>query len=329
MNIRQGKPDVDTFVDEFNDTYLPGIIPDTDFLDADALDNPIELPNTLTSEDPYAVLDSVDPDNFAAEFEQVLFQTANPEQLIRTAFYLVGHSENKDVYVSKEHEVVIETVANEISNKNESTIHDVVETFENIGLPAILKLGDAKTVAAGVNIGLQTHKRKNKTKDHSEPQFEELLRKVKRTLRENGYNLNLETQYDNPFDSEVEKVKNLDYALLDGNELVIGFELSFYTTSGSKPSETLSSYKRLNSLCKDSGAGFVWFIDGFGWQQMQNDLRNAYQTIVDVYNYNQASDRLANDILAFLEAIDRDSASTSEFTTSSDEQTGLGEYGVE
>ena len=82
------------------------------------------------------------------------------------------------------------------------------------------------------------------------------------------------------------KVDNL--IVLDG-EPKIAIETNFYSTAGSKPSETLNrAYPDIQGLLRRKGIDFIVVTDGLGWTKMRPTIEKAFTTLSCVMNLKQA-----------------------------------------
>lgn len=124
----------------------------------------------------------------------------------------------------------------------------------------------------GVEVGMDTNGRKNRTGHVMEDLVESFL--IKAGLVKN------KTYFKEMYASEVEKrfginlsklsndgkaEKRFDFVFVNNFGTVFGCECNFYGSQGSKLNETARSYKTLALEAKEiSGFEFVWFTDGIG-----------------------------------------------------------------
>jgi hypothetical protein len=304
MYVRRSEPSTDEFVDEFIETAQPGSIPDSKFLDLDSIQSELQHQG-FADQTTYEVLDSLPtaPEAFVEELANELATHAAPEQLLRTCFLLVSHSTNKDVYVSTDQIINLEEDA-ERSSGNFEAAREVSETLREIGLHKVLEIAtDARTAALGVRIGLQTDARKGRGGRLYEAAVKEELSSITDALQRDGYQIRLDDQYTTGYKPEnKDQEKTVDFAILQGEELLVAFEANCYTTGGSKVSSTEREYDDLSSKMRADGKAFIWITDGYGWQSDETStLREAYDDVHDLYNLNMVSELLEDDLRAFFD----------------------------
>jgi len=77
--------------------------------------------------------------------------------------------------------------------------------------------------------------------------------------------------------------RKFDYVVVNKGKAT-NIEVNFYSGTGSKPSEIVSSYTDRNRVLASSGWKFVWLTDGMGWKKMKNPLRVVVENIDYVIN---------------------------------------------
>lgn len=158
----------------------------------------------------------------------------------------------------------------------------------------------------GVEVGMDTNARKNRTGDAMEDIVESYL--IKAGLEKN------KTYFKEVNLSDIEKLFNLDLSSISNNDKtekrfdfvfkglfdeIYACECNFYSSSGSKLNETARSYKTLALEAKNINRfTFVWFTDGIGWNNAKHNLEETCDVIDTVYNIqdleNGAIEKLLN-----------------------------------
>lgn len=158
----------------------------------------------------------------------------------------------------------------------------------------------------GVEVGMDTNARKNRTGDVMEDLVESYL--IKAGL-EKG-----KTYFKEMTKSEVERKFNLDLSSISNNGKtekrfdfvffgrfrgVFAAECNFYSGGGSKLNETARSYKQLALESEGiKGFTFVWFTDGIGWNSAKRNLEETFDVLDTLYNLedleNDAIPKLIN-----------------------------------
>jgi len=173
------------------------------------------------------------------------------------------------------------------TNFSQNQIDDAILFFEKTGLLELFdKIKDTYTYVLGVEVGLDSNARKNRSGTVFNGMIERLISKTIKKLNGEGYAFSYtkETKV-----NAVEINKKVDFLIsLDLNPLV-ACEVNVYHGSGSKPSEVTRAYVTLNEALNKKGLHFIWFTDGCGWKDMQNPFNEAAQKVEFIMNYSQAA----------------------------------------
>lgn len=177
-------------------------------------------------------------------------------------------------------------------------IHELLGSYEGViiflketGMAEVLQNKDIKNLVDyvfGVEAGLDTHARKNRSGD-----ITELL--LHRILTANGIEHRMEV-YSHEF-LELQKAlgtdeKRFDF-MIQTKRCTYLIEVNFYNGGGSKPNEVARAYRELSPIVnKVKGFEFVWVTDGQGWNSAKNKLEEAYNEIDRMYNFESLSDFL-------------------------------------
>lgn len=166
-----------------------------------------------------------------------------------------------------------------------------------VGLPRVLRGFDPAQVAAGVRIGLDTHRRKNRGGEAFREIVGGELNGVAAELRKrSGSDWQLKEEASICYGDNLSK--RVDFALTKNGRIRYGIEANYYTSSGSKPTEIKRSYGDVRRGLAEVGVELIWVTDGRGYQRMRNSLRDAFVIMPNIYNLNQLQRFLINDILA-------------------------------
>lgn len=181
--------------------------------------------------------------------------------------------------------------------------------MKNCGLFDLLQnhiINNLVDYVLGVEVGMDTNGRKNRTGDAMEDLVESYL--IRAGLEKD------KTYFKELNKSEVEKKFGLDLSAIsnqDKTEKRFDFvfkgsfgelyacECNFYSGGGSKLNETARSYKTLALESKNiSGFTFIWFTDGIGWNSARHNLEETCDVLDTVYNIqdleNGAIEKLLN-----------------------------------
>lgn len=183
-------------------------------------------------------------------------------------------------------------------------IHELLNTYEGViqfldktGLSEVFQNKDIKNLVDyvfGVEVGLDTHARKNRSGDITELLFQ-------RILTANGIEYRKEV-YSHEFPILQQSLgadeKRFDF-MIKTKRCIYLIEVNFYNGGGSKPNEVARAYRELSPIINNvDGFEFVWVTDGQGWSSARNKLEEAYNEIPRLYNFESLGE--------FLEEIKRE-----------------------
>lgn len=243
--------------------------------------------------------------NFYVDFNKCLLNKQKISYKLCKLNYLLGKENLKDaittIYSEDGSEVfsvlnyliaIRDSKENVLYKKNCIKIEDFFYTPELIyefmklsGLEEIFKnknIKDLNDYVFGIEVGMDTHARKNRSGKAVELYFENIL-------IENGLKKDLDffiQKTNKDFDLDFgEDIKKFDFVIKTKINIYF-IEINFFTTQGSKPNETDRSYISLSNKFKQFfDKKFIWITDGYGWHSSKNVLREAYNHIC-MYNFS-------------------------------------------
>lgn len=165
----------------------------------------------------------------------------------------------------------------------------------------------------GVEVGMDTNARKNRTGDAMEDLVESYIIKAGFVKNHNYYKEVTSTQLKEKWNIDLDEVlKSIDRAIknkgeklaekrfdfvVETKETIFLIETNFYASQGSKLNETSRSYKMLNEeLKKIDGVRFIWFTDGKGWNKAKNNLQETFNEMDDIYCIKDMKDDIMRNI---------------------------------
>lgn len=179
-------------------------------------------------------------------------------------------------------------------NKPNYTIEEYTKFMRETGLFDLLEkhiINNLVDYVTGVEVGMDTNGRKNRTGDAMEDLVESYLvkyglvkgvsyfKEMTKSEIEEKFNLDL-----NCISNQGKTEKRFDFVLYINNH-VYACECNFYGSSGSKLNETARSYKNLAIESKQvEGFTFVWFTDGVGWNTAKHNLEETFDVLDTIYN---------------------------------------------
>lgn len=177
------------------------------------------------------------------------------------------------------------------------TVDQYVLFMRNSGIFDLLQnhiINNLVDYVLGVEVGMDTNGRKNRTGDVMEDLVESYL--IKAGLIKN------KTYFKEMYKSEIEKKfgldlssisndgkteKRFDFVFIGAFGQIFACECNFYGSSGSKLNETARSYKNLAIESKNiKGFNFVWFTDGIGWNTAKHNLEETFDVLDNLFNIN-------------------------------------------
>ena len=152
----------------------------------------------------------------------------------------------------------------------------------------------------GVEVGLDTNARKNRSGIFLEKMVTETFKELSSRnpdlvfieQKSFGY---IEDKYNVRIPPTL-KDRKFDYAVINKGKAT-NIEVNFYSGTGSKPSEIVSSYTDRNRVLTSAGWKFVWLTDGQGWKKMQRPLYVGIENIDYVINAHYLRNGLLNKII--------------------------------
>ncbi len=174
------------------------------------------------------------------------------------------------------------------------SVDEYVKFMQNTGLFDLLQnhiIHSLVDYVMGVEAGMDTNGRKNRTGDAMEDLVEAYLVKSGFVRNVSYYKeMNL-SSIENKWKIDLSSVSNtgktekrFDFVIKTPN-MIYGIETNFYSRSGSKLNETARSYKTLaleaNTI---DGFTFVWFTDGKGWTSARHNLEETFDVMEHIYN---------------------------------------------
>lgn len=163
------------------------------------------------------------------------------------------------------------------------SIDGVMEYLNNTGLADLFqqkKINDLVDYVFGIETGLDTNARKNRSGHVMEGMVASILRKEGVNFRQEVYSSEWQSITKVLGDDE----KRFDFVIETPKKIYL-IEVNFYSGGGSKLNEVARSYSdiapKINSV---DGFEFVWITDGIGWKSAKNKLQEAYGIIPSIYN---------------------------------------------
>lgn len=169
-----------------------------------------------------------------------------------------------------------------------TSVDGVMEFLDTTGLTEIFqskKINDLVDYVFGIETGLDTNARKNRSGDIMEDMIARIFDKNGVKYRREVYSHEWAAITNVLGDDE----KRFDFVIEKPTKTYL-IEVNFYSSGGSKLNEVARSYSdispKINSV---QGFEFVWITDGIGWRSAKNKLQEAYSIIPKIYNLTNIS----------------------------------------
>jgi len=269
--------------------------------------------------------DSIATYDYYVDFEKVYENISDVEKQLNLLNYLIGKDNIEEEFgkliveypqvlkaipillAVRDGEIKIidgEYISYNFNHPNQET-GNYIKLFRQSGLEKLFKEKKIRNLVdyvTGVEVGLDTNARKNRTGKLMEDIVEDYIKKIpnvdyltQATKNQIAKHFDTNVLDDLTLDEENGNTnKRFDFAFKGKNGDIIVVEANYYATSGSKLNETARSYAKLaEDIKKINGLKFVWITDGKGWKSTQNNLREAYNFVTHLYTLKD----LDNDVL--------------------------------
>jgi type II restriction enzyme len=191
---------------------------------------------------------------------------------------------------------------------SDSTIQNnenkIIEFFNESGLKDIFKDKTVKNLVDycyGVEVGLDTNARKNRTGNLMEDIIEKFIKKFsdKNKLEFITQATNIKIQNNWKFEISVDRYDRVfDFAIYNKkNNKIYLIETNYYSGTGSKLKATAGEYKDLYAFLKNQKIDFIWITDGLGWQRTKNPLFETFNNNDYVFNLELLNQGVFNEII--------------------------------
>ena len=155
----------------------------------------------------------------------------------------------------------------------------------------------------GVEVGMDTNGRKNRTGDAMEDLVDSFIKKANFTENDTYYKQMSISEITGKWGIDLSSISNkgksekvFDFVIKTEN-MIYGIETNFYSGGGSKLNETARSYKAIALEANEINEfTFVWFTDGVGWNTAKNNLEETFDVMEHIYNINDLENGIINEV---------------------------------
>jgi type II restriction enzyme len=160
---------------------------------------------------------------------------------------------------------------------------DLINFFKESGLKNIFQDKDVKSIVDycfGVEVGMDTNARKNRTGQSMESIVEKIIQKFaeKNNLDYIPQATQKKIKEKWNFDIEIDKTNRIfDFAVFEKNKnKIFIIETNYYGGGGSKLKSTAGEYQYLSDFLKNQGIDLIWITDGLGWKTTKKSLFETF-----------------------------------------------------
>ena len=170
-----------------------------------------------------------------------------------------------------------------------STEEGVKEYIHDTGLAEVLSnkhITNLVDYVFGVEVGLDTNARKNRSGHIMEGMVANILTKAGIEFEQEVYS----REFPEVYKALGVDSKRFDFVIKTPVKTYL-MEVNFYSGGGSKLNEVARAYTELApkvNACK--GYEFVWVTDGIGWRSARGKLEEAFYTFPSIYNLTTFKD---------------------------------------
>lgn len=292
LKSRQDYISSEDFRDKFIKTITPGVIKRVDFIHWNTIFQKTNRYERFF--DFFRQTNAKTKEERIKQITDALMSADVAMDFIDAAFELLGHTGKN--YVSNEDYIDFKRFSE--VEKDEHQILYIVNVLFDLGLNNVIDL-NIVDYFTGVQVGLETHRRKNVGGTEFSNIVNEELVKIINKINLNGFVLKLDREMPIYY-SDIKTSKTLDFCLSSADKK-LGIEVNFYTASGSKPTEIKRSYGHVNRELEKVGTTLVWITDGIGYKEMKKSLKEAVDIHRNTYNLFMMKESFEKDIIDFFE----------------------------
>lgn len=189
---------------------------------------------------------------------------------------------------------------------SELEIKVLIEFFEKTGLKNFFENLSTKSIrdyVTGVEVGMDTHARKNRSGDSMELVIKPFIERIN-LKHDNRYIILFQKNFNylqKNFGIKVSasiRNRKADFILINADkDRVVNIEVNFYSGTGSKPQEIVDSYINRQEELKENGFEFIWITDGYGWKGQKNQIEKGFRKVNYLLNLHFVRKGLLEDIL--------------------------------
>lgn len=160
------------------------------------------------------------------------------------------------------------------------------------------KISNIIDYAKGIEVGMDTNARKNRTGESMENIVESHLKDF---CDETGFQYMEQATagkllYDWDVTIQLDKIsRRFDFALYSPDQRLYFIETNYYGGGGSKLKATAGEYQSLEKFLHSQGHEFIWITDGLGWKTARTALEEAFHSNDYIFNLEMITNGILKD----------------------------------
>lgn len=178
------------------------------------------------------------------------------------------------------------------TRKDDVSSEEIEKCIEFLEKTNLLTLFADKTIKSlvdyvlGVEVGLDSNARKNRTGTAMEDIVEVLVKKL---CEKNNWEYKTQAtvkEIENTWGIIVPTDKSqrrYDFAINNNGKLLLA-EVNYYSGGGSKLKTVANEFTKLDKYIEEGGFQFCWITDGVGWNTAKKPLRDAFDNMRQIFN---------------------------------------------
>jgi len=240
------------------------------------------------------------------EFKNEFFKLLNEYPEIIEAFpILLATREKEQTVINKENFEIIKYSFEKSFIITKELQEKYYIFFKETGLEEMIsskKVKDLIDYVFGVEVGMDTNARKNRTGTSMEKIVEGYIKK----FCDDNKNLDFITQASQSkifekwkYKFDIDKTdRRFDFAIYNNfNNQIFFVEVNFYGSQGSKLKATAGEYQYLENFLIKQNINLIWITDGLGWNSAKNALEETYNNNRYVINLFMLKNGILKEII--------------------------------
>jgi len=183
-----------------------------------------------------------------------------------------------------------------LSNGEIETILSFCDKAGILNLFSGFKIKNLKDFLLGVETGIDTNARKNRSGEAMETLVDPILNTIKgiTVIKQKTFGF-LEDKHKIKIPERLRNRK-FDYVVIAKTKY-FNIEVNYYDGQGSKPQEIVDSYTNRKKELGSENWIFIWLTDGVGWKQGTHQMTNAFNDMEYILNIDFARKGILQEIL--------------------------------